>query len=790
MSLTGIPMLPLLAAVLLAHPAPDSAAPQPTSVALPRIADAPVVVDGALDEPVWGQAAVLRDFSQYLPNDNRPADDSTTILVWYSPTAIYFGIRAYQDSARVRATLADRDKITGDDYVEILLDTFNDRRQALVFGVNPLGVQADGTLRDASRQNINFISSAVTGAYSLDLSPDFVYESKGRQTAWGYEVEVRIPFKTLRYQARDPQDWGINVIRVVQATGHQLTWTRVLQTQASFLGQGGTLTGLSDLHRGLVLDITPEATSTLTGAQQASGWKYGGGDPRIGATARWGVTNNLTVNGTVRPDFSQVEADVPQIQFDPRIALYFPEKRPFFLDGLEMFQSPFTLIYTRRLVNPDGAAKLTGKMGSTSVAVLSGVDGTAASASGTDHPLMNALRLKQDLGGRNALGLVYTDRVDGSSFNRVAALDGRLVLGSAYALTFQGGGSATRNAGSSTAYAPIWNASLVRSGRRFGFSLSGTGIGDDFRAASGFISRPGVVQLTFSPTYTIVGAQGSWLESFTGNILTAGTWDQYRHFTAGGAPDTRQFHINTGFTLRGGWQLGASVLFESFGYPAQLYADYWVERPLVSTGAPAYDTIPFTGQPRIANLDYGVNLSTPRFQNFSLSAFLLLGHDENFYEWASGRLVVGTLDVSWRPTEQIRAELIYNHQQIIRRDGGSTVSLIRVPQLKVEYQLSRPIFLRLIGAYTSNQVDALRDDSRTGGAILVRDPSTGAFTRTALSASNAFRMDWLFSYRPTPGTVVFAGYGSSLEDQAAFSFRHLSRVSDGFFVKLSYLFRV
>jgi hypothetical protein len=565
----------------------------------------------------------------------------------------------------------------------------------------------------------------------------------------------------------------------------------VLQTQASFLGQSGTLTGLTDLKRGLVLDVTPEVTSTVSGAQQPSGWKYGGGNPRIGATLRWGLTTSLTANGTVRPDFSQVESDVPQIQFDPRQALYYPEKRPFFLDGLEMFQSPFQLIYTRRLVDPQGALKLTGKVGGMSMAVLSGVDGTVASSSGTDHPILNAVRLKEDLGGQSAAGLVYTDRVDGSDFNRVAALDGRLVLGNAYALTFQGGGSATRTAGT-TAYAPIWYASLVRSGRRFGFSLTGTGIGDDFRASSGFISRPGVAQIAFSPSYTIVGRSGSWLESFTGNILLAGTWDQYRHFTAGMAPDTRQFHINSGFTLRGGWQLGASVLFESFGYPAELYANYWVERERPGTAGPlpVYDTIPFTGQPRIANLDYGVNLQTPRFQSFSLSAYLLLGHDENFYEWASGRIIVGTLDLSWRPTEQLRTELIYDHQQIIRRDGGSTVSLIRLPRLKVEYQLSRAIFLRIIGQYTSNQTDALRDDSRTGGAILVRDPATGAFTRTAPSASNTFRADWLFSYRPTPGTVVFVGYGGSLNDAGAFRFRNLARTSDGFFVKVSYLFRV
>jgi hypothetical protein len=783
-------MLPALTALLLAPQLADPASAR--VVPISRITDAQVAVDGSLDEPVWGRAALLRDFSEYLPNDNRPADDSTTVLVWYSPTAIYFGIRAYQDSAGVRATLADRDKITGDDYVEILLDTFNDRRQALVFAVNPLGVQADGTLRDAARQSINFISSAVTGAYTLDLSPDYVYESKGRQMAWGYEVEVRIPFKTLRYQARDPQDWGVNVIRVVQATGHQHTWTRVLQTQASFLAQGGTLTGLTDLHRGLVLDVTPELTSTVTGSQRPSGWTYTGGEPRIGATARWGVTSNLTLNGTVRPDFSQVESDVPQIQFDPRVALFFPEKRPFFLDGLEMFQSPFQLVYTRRLVDPQGAVKLTGKVGGTSLAVLSGVDGTIASASGASHPVMNVARLKQDLGGQNGLGLVYTDRVDGSSFNRVATVDGRVVLGGAYALTFQGGGSATRDSAlTPTRWAPIWYASLVRSGRRFGFTASGTGIGDDFRASSGFISRPGIAQVSFSPSYTIIGAPGSWLESFTGNVLLAGTWDQYRHFSAGAPTDTRQFHINTGFTLRGGWQLGASVLFEWFGYPAQLYADYWIERERPGTAGPlpVYDTIPFTGQPRIANLDYGVNLQTPRFQSFALTAYLLLGHDENFYEWASARIIVGTLGLSWRPTERLRTELSYDHQQIIRRRGGSTVALIRVPRLKLEYQLSRPVFLRLVGQYQAGQVDALRDDSRTSGAILVRDPATGTFTRTARSASNALRVDWLFSYRPTPGTVIFLGYGGSLEEPVAFRLRGLARTSDGLFVKLSYLFR-
>jgi hypothetical protein len=431
-------------------------------------------------------------------------------------------------------------------------------------------------------------------------------------------------------------------------------------------------------------------------------------------------------------------------------------------------------------------------VGATTVGVLSGLDGTDASLSGRSHPVLNALRLRQDLSGQNSLGLVYTDRVDGSSFNRVAALDGRAVLGGAWNLSLQGGASATRDSAQSPVrWGPIWRAALVRSGRRFGLTLSSYGVGDDFRASSGFITRPGVVQNAVIPSYTIVGAPGSWLESVTSNVFLAGTWDQYRHFSAGNAPDDRQADFSEGLTLRGGWQLGAGESVESFGYPSQLYANYWIERVRAGSGGapPVVDTIPFTGQPHIPNLDLGLNLQTPQFQRFSLSAFVLWGHDENFYEWASARILLSTVDLAWRPTGQLRTELIYNHQHVIRRDDGSTVALIRVPRLKVEYQLSRSIFLRLVGQYTSSHVDSLRDDSRTGGTILIRDPATGTFTRSAPAVSDGFRVDWLFSYRPTPGTVVFAGYGSSFDDTGAFQFRSLTRTTDGFFVKISYLLR-
>lgn len=761
-----------------------AAEPPATAVPVPRVAEAAVTIDGVLDEPVWRQAAVLRGFSQYLPLDNRPAADSTTVRVWYSPTAIYFGIRAWQAAAGLRATLADRDHIAGDDHVQLVLDTFNDRRQAYVFAVNPLGVQADGTLQDAARQTVTMMSAAPSGAYAIDLSQDFVFESRGRITPSGYEVEIRIPFKTLRYRGADRQDWGLNVIRRVQASGHEHTWTRVLQTEASFLAQSGTLTGLTDLRRGLVLDLTPEATSTVAGAPDTAGWAYRGGAPAIGMTGRWGVTPNVTLNGTANPDFSQVEADVAQLQFDPRDALYYPEKRPFFLDGLEMFRSPTQLIYTRRLAAPAAAAKLTGKVAGTNVALLSGMDSRASSRTGEDHPVYNVLRVRRDVGTRHTLGLVYTDRVEGGAFNRVAAADGRLVMGGAYALTVQGGGSVTGAAGES-AFGPFWYAALNRAGRSFGLAVTTRGFSDEFRAASGFLSRGGIVYAGVTPSYTVQGTPGAALESWTGSILLDGRWD-YDRFFDGRTPNDPRLHFNTGFTFRGGWQLGTSVLIESFAYPAGLYSDYFLER---TTGGRT-DTIPFTGTDRLANLDVVLNVATPRFQTFAADLFFVGGRDENFFEWAPAWIAIGTLDVSWRPSEQLRVNLLYNHQQYVRPSDGSTVGNRRVPRLTIEYQLTRAIFFRFVGQYDAEVRDSLRDDSRTGAPVLLRDPATGAFTRATRVARNDLRFDWLASYRPSPGTVVFLGYGSSLAEPEAFRFRSLARRSDGFFVKLSYLWRV
>ena len=182
---------------------------------------------------------------------------------------MHFGIRAYEPHGAVTYTVAERDRITSDDYVEIHLDTFNERNRALVFIVNPLGIQADGTKSEGG----GFISGANVMPGSNDLSADFVWESKGHVEEWGYEVEVRIPFSSMRYPDGRVQEWGIQIDRRVQHSGYEETWTPARRASASFIGQSGWLVGLSGMRHGQVLEFNPEATNTTNGTRVLhAGW--------------------------------------------------------------------------------------------------------------------------------------------------------------------------------------------------------------------------------------------------------------------------------------------------------------------------------------------------------------------------------------------------------------------------------------------------------------------------------------------------------------------------------------
>jgi hypothetical protein len=740
-------------------------------VDLPRL-EAAAKIDGTLNEPVWQSAALLTSFSQYQPVDGLAADDSTEVLVWYDQHALYVGVRAFEAHGTARATLADRDNTFSDDYVHLLLDTFHDARRALVFGANPLGIQTDGIYTEDATNN------------SLDTSPDYIYESRGHVTDYGYEIEMRIPFKSLRYQSKKVQDWGIQVIRQVQHSGHQLTWTPAKRGANSFLGQSGSLVGLTDLKRGLVMDVNPEATSKMTGLRTLSDtWRYDTQKPQVGGNLRWGISNSLTLNGTIKPDFSQIESDAGQVVSDPRNALFFPEKRPFFLDASEQFQVPNQLIYTRRVVQPVAATKLTGSLSGTNVGFMSAVDDQPFSSTGTDNPIFNILRVRRDIGAGSTGGIVYTDRIDGNNYNRVAGADTRIVFKRVYKVFLQGAESFTRRDGVAT-QAPLWDAYIDRGGRGFQFHNQLTGIHPAFRTASGFVGRGGIVHGVINPRYLHFGKPGEAIQFWQNGTVLDFTWD-YNDFFAGKQVGDVKWHMNTFMTTSGGWNFGASTFIESFQYDPKLYSNYYITQ----AGPAGVDTVPFNSlkRGRIPNFDGFLSGTTPTYKRFDATGYIVFGRDENFYEWAPAFIIFAQPTIKWRPTDRMRLEASYIHQQFIRWEDGTTVGTQQIPRIKLEYQVKRPIFFRFIGEYSSDRRDALRDPL-TGAPIFTA--SSNGFVRAGKQQTNGFRADWLFSYKPNPGTVVFLGYGSQLTDAAAFAFRDVRRSEDGFFVKLSYLFRM
>lgn len=742
------------------------------AVAVPRVTGT-LHIDGVLSEQDWSDAAVLTGFSQYHPVDGIAAADSTEILLLYSHHALYIGIRAFEPHGSVVATLADRDRIHADDYVHIMLDTFNDRRRALLFGVNPLGVQADGTVADAG------------DGRSIDLSPDFLFESKGRLTDFGYEVELRIPFKSLRYRSDPVQTWGINVLRSVAHSGHQQTWTPVLRSNPTFLGQAGTLTDLTDLRRGIVLDVNPTLTERRDGSRLSPDeFRRAGADREFGLNLRWGVTANLTANATYNPDFSQVESDVGQVVYDPRQALAFPEKRPFFLEGNENFAAPNSLIYTRRVISPVAAAKLGGKFGGTSIGLLSAVDDRIASANG-DRPIINALRLRRDVASSSTIGLVYTDRIDGDDVNRVIAFDTRLVFGGSYAAVAQVGSSFTRRDSTDWNGRPIFEAQLVRTGRDWGFSSTLRGTHPEFRTATGFIGRTGIVRANLTPRRSWY-PDGSPLEAIHYSTIFDGTWT-WNRFRDGSEPNDMKWQNRITTQWRGGWTAMLFTFVESFLYPEELYRNYFIERR--DANGAITDTVPYTGTHRLPNYGGMINIGTPQFQHFSGNAEIIFARDDNFEEWSSAWIFFASINAEWRPTDRLRINGRYLEQRFHRYSDGSLVKLQVIPRVKLEYQLARPIFIRLVGEYDGYRRDALRDDSRTNDPILIRT-AAGTFAPAIAQEHGRFRGDALFSYQPSPGTVLFVGYGSTLADDEFLRPSALVRQADGFFVKLSYLYRL
>ncbi len=736
--------------------------------------DRDIRVDGVMDESAWVDAPLLTGFTQYEPVEGVPATQQTEVRILVTDDAILFGIRAHDDEGeQIRSTLARRDGFGGsDDWVRVILDTFDDQRRAFVFQVNPLGIQADGL----------WIEGRGGRGEPVDWSPDFLWGSAGRVDEGGYTVEFEVPFKSLRFPEMESQDWGLQVTRQIQRSGYSQSWAPMTTNEANRLAQSGTLRGLRDLDPGMFMELNPVLTASRQGAwdDASQGLVHNPAAGEFGLNLTYGLTSNLTLDGTYNPDFSQVEADAGQITVNERFALFLREKRPFFLEGTDVFNMPERLVYTRSIGNPVGAAKMSGKVGGTTVAYIGAVD---ESSSG-DDPIVNLIRIRRDVGASSTVGAVYTDRTTpGQSFNRVAGADGRFVFARRYTVNVMAAASADGATDASTRWGSLVSADFRRSSRTLSMSAGFLDIARDFSARSGFIRQVGITSAEARTGYTWRGGQGALLESVRLSVDGESTWAR-EDFWQGRGPEEWDVGMSLSGSLRG--NIGGFINYSRRNY------DFDADR---------YD---------------GLFLSTE-------DGFVPFTPDQSYFQglqsvslrsWISTwERVRGSLGASWRetpifdhgapadvgeslsvdagltlyPTGALSVEVGGRHVRLTRQRDGSTYSTATIPRLQGRYQFSRSLFARGIGEYSSQKRGDVLDPA-TGGTLYSCSESDCS-VRSG-SDRHDFRLEGLLGYEPSPGTVLFVGYTRAWRDVQAFRFQDVQTRNDGLFVKLSYRFRM
>ena len=358
------------------------------------------------------------------PGENTPPLAATEVLVYHDASRLYIGFRATDpEPEAIRAHLADRDDFGSDDAVGIVLDTFNDERRNYLFMVNPMGVQFD---------TIETMDGHTPW--------DGIWASAAQITDWGWSAELEIPFSTLRFQrSESAQVWGFDAVRMYPRNlSHQMGSFPRDRSNNCYLCQAHKIEGFAGVSPGKNLEIVPTLTASRTDERDTlPDGSMEGGDTEIelGATVRWGVTPNLTLSGAINPDFSQIEADALQLSVNRPFAIFFPELRPFFMEGADFFDTSFEAVYTRMMREPTWGLKLTGKEGDHTVGAYVVEDDVTnliipgsenSSFTSVEQPnLSTVFRYRYDLGSRFTLGALLTDYR-----NRVAGIDGDLRLSS------------------------------------------------------------------------------------------------------------------------------------------------------------------------------------------------------------------------------------------------------------------------------------------------------------------------------------------------------------------------
>jgi hypothetical protein len=384
-----------------------------------------ITVDGDLNDEGWRGAAKAAHFAEHNPgNQTKPAVD-TEVLVAYDDEFLYVGWLCYDAPGEVRATFCERDQIFSDDYVILLLDTYGEATHAYEISANPYGIPGDLLFSTASGEDITY---------------DMIYQTGARINGDGWTAEMAIPFSSLRFPDKPEQVWRVDFWRNrPRESRYQYSWAAYNRDEDCWPCQWGTITGISGIKPSAGFELLPAVVAHESGSLGDDGaFTNGGIKGDVGLGITYDVSSELSAEATLNPDFSQVETDVAQIDVNSTFALFYPEKRPFFQEGSDLFNTYFSAVYTRSINDPLVAGKLTWRKGSNSAAYLSGRDEHSVIILPFEEEsefvengksYSNILRVRHDLGGQSFVGLLATNRVfDGGGSGSLVGIDGQIRL--------------------------------------------------------------------------------------------------------------------------------------------------------------------------------------------------------------------------------------------------------------------------------------------------------------------------------------------------------------------------
>ena len=480
-------------------------------VVTPIRVEEPPVIDGLLDDETWRGAARLSTFVQTTPVEGAAASEPTEVYIAYDGENLYVGVRArYADTGLMRANRADRDQIAEDDTVSLFFDPFRDRQRAYQFTVNGFGVQGDAILNSTGLRNrtqrraIGARGGGPSGAPPSgipegDISWDALFVSAGTPSDDGWTAEMAIPFKSLRYPAVDEGEshrWGFQVSRTVKGKDETVVWSPLSRNIAQFLAQMGVLEGLADLSTSRNLEILPTVTALRTGSLNAAGAFIENNVAEAGLNLKYGISSDLTADFTINPDFSQIESDLPQIDVNQRFPLFYPELRPFFLEGQEIFNvfAPITPIHTRTIIDPRYGGKVSGKVGRSSLGLLFADDEAPGKRDPSDPAFGQTAnvaigRARFDLYPESFVGATFTNRDFMDSYSRMLAFDSNMRLGATNRWNVFLSRSWHRDERGVERRGEMMGTFFNHVGRNVNFSAFHGGTTPDFRIDTGFVRR-------------------------------------------------------------------------------------------------------------------------------------------------------------------------------------------------------------------------------------------------------------------------------------------------------------